>query len=275
MNTRNLCRWLGFVIGLPLMLPGEVSAQANQPLPDSLQKQLWSDSQITHSLEQFPELPGGGGTAAIIYQLTALLKVPAEVRDGTIDGRLFVRFIVEPDGTLSNTRVIVGLSAACDAAALAALAQLPRFIPGRRNGRLVSVPLTLPINFYAPNHAYEAGSLALKHPARFPLPGVKTYIHRKLRHEVDFKQATQFGELQISYVVGADGQVRDAHLESTPGDEPYGQELLRLVQAMPAWRPARNAQNQAVAMRAYLQVRLPRGRVSTGRPSFTPRDLRN
>ena len=271
MILRILLHSLPLIGVLFLTLGGAATAQTSTPRDSTTNSPAYLVAYDSFYPEQLPELPGGGGTRAILEQIYSFLKMPPEVQQGAIDGRLFVNFIVAADGAVTNMRIVKGLSPACDAAALAALARLPRLVPGQNNGRAVAVPFTLPIDFYGPAHVYEDAA----HPARFPAPGVRAYIRRKLRRAVGFQKTTHFGELQISYVVGADGRVRDAHLESTASDEHYGQELLRLVQAMPAWQPAHNAQGQAVAVRAYLQVRLPAGKVSTGRPSFRPQDLRN
>lgn len=99
-------------------------------------------------VEQMPELPGGGGTGAIVQAVLARLVWPAGSPDKAIvGGRVFAQFTVDAAGAVRDARIIKGLAPAFDAATLAAIAKLPRFVPGRQNGRAVAVSFTIPVSF--------------------------------------------------------------------------------------------------------------------------------
>jgi TonB family protein len=99
-------------------------------------------------VEQMPQLPGGGGTGAIVQAVLARLVWPVgSPDDDSIGGRVFAQFTVDAAGNVRNARIIKGLSPAFDAATLAAIAKLPHFVPGRQNGRPVAVSFTLPVSF--------------------------------------------------------------------------------------------------------------------------------
>jgi hypothetical protein len=102
-------------------------------------------------VEQMPALPGGRGTPAIqAYVQRALARrLPAEVRSGLVKGRAQVQLTVGPSGVVRNAEVQPGQDEACNEAVLAAVAQLPRLVPGRHNGRPVSVQLWLTLNLAA------------------------------------------------------------------------------------------------------------------------------
>ena len=103
-------------------------------------------------VEQMPALPGStGGHAAISAAVQSNLLVPPDLPVGT--SRVFVTFLVGPSGfVMRNSIRVVQQSRypSADAAAVAAVARLPRLQGGRQNGRPVSVSLTLPVVFTKP-----------------------------------------------------------------------------------------------------------------------------
>ncbi|WP_226163278.1 energy transducer TonB [Hymenobacter terricola] len=105
------------------------------------------DSHIYVSVEQMPQLPGGGGQLAIVAAIQKAVKYPGiDLRNGT-EGRVYVSFTVNAKGDVADLKVVKGLSATLDEETLRAIKTLPRFIPGKQNGRDVSVSFTVPITF--------------------------------------------------------------------------------------------------------------------------------
>lgn len=98
-------------------------------------------------VEQMPELPGGGGNAAIVAAIQSKLKYPALAVADQQTGRVFVSFTVTKDGAVQDARIVKGLGPAYDEAVLSAVKQLPQFIPGRQGDVPVSVSFTVPITF--------------------------------------------------------------------------------------------------------------------------------
>ncbi|UOQ98061.1 energy transducer TonB [Hymenobacter sp. 5317J-9] len=106
--------------------------------------------QVYALVDQMPELPGGGGTAAIARALQQALVLPAELPAAGKPNKVFVGFIVDPSGTVHDIKVVRSLNASCDAAAIAAAEKLPRFVGGKLNGKPVSVSYVAPVVFAAP-----------------------------------------------------------------------------------------------------------------------------
>ncbi len=97
------------------------------------------------TVEMMPEFIGG--TSALYNWLGKNLSYPAiAVRNG-IEGKVFVKFIVEKDGTISKLEVLKGIGFGCDEEALRTLQKMPKWNPGKQNGRAVRVYFTLPISF--------------------------------------------------------------------------------------------------------------------------------
>ena len=60
---------------------------------------------------------------------------------------MFVNFIVEPDGSVSDIRVLRGIGGGCDEEAVRIVESMPKFKPGMQNGEAVRVSYTVPVNF--------------------------------------------------------------------------------------------------------------------------------
>jgi TonB family protein len=107
-----------------------------------------SGHKIYTYVEQMPQLPGGGGMQALSQAVRSKISYPKAAPGETLpEGRVFASFVVDTDGTVQDTEIVKGLSPAFDEAVLAAIRQLPRFEPGKQNGKAVAVSFTIPIEF--------------------------------------------------------------------------------------------------------------------------------
>ena len=98
-------------------------------------------------VEHMPQLPGGGGNKAIVEFIQSHLTYPGVAPADRKEGRVFVSFVVAKDGKVQDINVVKGLAAQYDAAVVASVQQLPRFIPGTQNNQAVNVSFTVPITF--------------------------------------------------------------------------------------------------------------------------------
>ena len=60
---------------------------------------------------------------------------------------MFVNFIVEPDGSVSDIRVLRGIGGGCDEESVRVVKSMPKFKPGMQNGEAVRVSYTVPVIF--------------------------------------------------------------------------------------------------------------------------------
>lgn len=93
--------------------------------------------------EQSPEFPGG--EQELMKFISENLHYPSVAAETGVEGRVTIRFVVSKTGDVTNVEVIRGLDAACDKEALRVVRMMPKWIPGRQNGRNVPVFFTLPI----------------------------------------------------------------------------------------------------------------------------------
>lgn len=96
-------------------------------------------------VEQNPEFPGGQD--AFAKHLQRNLRYPPLARENNIQGRVYVSFVVERDGSLSDIKIERGIGGGCDEEALRVLRITKGWKPGIQNGRPVRVKYTLPIIF--------------------------------------------------------------------------------------------------------------------------------
>ncbi|GIV35995.1 MAG: hypothetical protein KatS3mg032_0374 [Cyclobacteriaceae bacterium] len=130
-----------FVIPIVFKLdnaPDGVVRQPDKPEPAAPKEE-------TLSVVEQPASPVGG-MVAFYQSVTRRIELPAEVRNRGVEGKIFVEFTVEPDGTTSDHRILKGIDPQADQAAVQAL-QLAdvRWNPGTQRGIPVRSKLVIPI----------------------------------------------------------------------------------------------------------------------------------
>jgi len=96
-------------------------------------------------VEQMPVFPGG--QEALLKYIGEHVKYPALALRNQVEGKVFIAFVVGPDGQVSDVKVQKGIGAGCDEEAARVIKSLPKFAPGKQNGRAVSVSYTVPVTF--------------------------------------------------------------------------------------------------------------------------------
>ena len=102
-------------------------------------------AKIFTSVEHEPSFPGG--TGKFFEYIMKNLKYPDQTfKDGFV-GKIFVSFVVERDGSLTNIKVRKSTSPALDAEVAKVIKKSPKWSPGIQDCRIVRVKYSLPINF--------------------------------------------------------------------------------------------------------------------------------
>ncbi len=96
-------------------------------------------------VEQPPVYPGG--MAKLYDFLSRNIRYPEEAKQKKIQGKVFVSFVVNTDGSIDRIRVLKGIGAGCDEEAVRVMSVMPNWIPGKQSGRPVAVQYNLPIDF--------------------------------------------------------------------------------------------------------------------------------
>jgi periplasmic protein TonB len=116
-----------------------IHSQAEAALPEEAAEEIFT------IVEEQP-VPGGGFQA--FYQFVAEnLKYPPRASRMGIEGRVFVQFVVEKDGSLTDIQVVRGIGGGCDEEAMRVISIAPKWNPGKQRGRPVRVRMVLPVVF--------------------------------------------------------------------------------------------------------------------------------
>lgn len=102
--------------------------------------------------ETQPEFPGG--EYALMEFLARNIKYPIYAREHNIQGTVITSFIIEPDGKISNIKVIQGIGGGCDEEAIRVISIMPQWKPGTQLYKPVRVQFTCPIRFFIDDSMY-------------------------------------------------------------------------------------------------------------------------
>lgn len=96
-------------------------------------------------VEQQPSFPGG--REELFKYLAYNVKYPIDAAKNKIEGRVLVTFVVEHDGSISNVNVANSVYPSLDKESIRVVSGMPKWIPGKANGKTVRVKYTIPITF--------------------------------------------------------------------------------------------------------------------------------
>ena len=142
-TARKMLKWQpGKQKGLPVNV--RLNLPINVPLPERVETEE-EKNLIFAFVEQQPEFPGGQNT--MMEYLGKTIIYPTAAQKNKIEGRVFAQFVVWKDGLIRDPVILKGLSPEIDAEALRVIKAMPRWNPGKQNGRVVNVRLVIPILF--------------------------------------------------------------------------------------------------------------------------------
>jgi len=103
------------------------------------------ETEIFTVVESMPEFPGGMGE--LMKFLAQNIKYPPLAKESGIQGRVFINFVVEPTGAISNVKILRGIGGGCDEEAVRVVESMPKWKPGKQRGKNVRVSYNLPVKF--------------------------------------------------------------------------------------------------------------------------------
>ena len=234
------------------------------------------DTIIYNVVDQMPEFPGG--KEAMMQYIVSHVEYPQEAINEGKRGRVFVSFVVEKDGCVSNARVMKGICESIDKEAIRVVRAMPKWKPGMKDGQPVRVSFTIPIMFKLgqtndeykttvktvvagdDEHSWKASTATYPdNPAEkkskpdkngvyqlveempeFPggMDAMMKYLSENIKYPEDAIEKNQAGRVFVSFVVGTDGSINEATILRGVC-ESIDKEALRVVNAMPKWTPGK------------------------------------
>jgi protein TonB len=102
--------------------------------------QAQSDAEVFTVVEKMPEIKGG------IQSIYEHIEYPALAVKSGIEGKVFVKFIVDENGNVSKPEILKDIGGGCGEAVMNGIVNV-KFTPGENSGKKVKVYYTLPVNF--------------------------------------------------------------------------------------------------------------------------------
>ena len=134
----------------PLAIPGDVVVfeEIEGEMPEIFPEvgEVEGESDVYQIVEQMPEFPGG--QEAMEKYINDNVRFWEVIKEWQCDvsGKIFVGFIVEPDGSITNVKVLRGIEKHCDEEAMRVVKSMPKWKPGMLNGEPVRVSYMVPVS---------------------------------------------------------------------------------------------------------------------------------
>lgn len=205
--------------------------------------------------EVMPQFPGG--ESEMMKFIRDNVKFPEAAAKAGVDGRVVIRFVVDLDGMITNVGIVRSLTPECDQAAQDVVKSMPKWTPGKQNGKIVPVYYTLPVQFRSKKDrasaqtigqgntkvkATKVGEVYTGAEVMPMFPGgeeaLMKYVRTNLKYPKESAQKGTQGRNVIRFIVQADGSVTNPEIVREL-DEACDQESLRLVKSMPKWAPGK------------------------------------
>ncbi|MDX8339564.1 energy transducer TonB [Draconibacterium sp. IB214405] len=200
-------------------------------------------------VEEMPEFPGGDEGLRTFIANT--VKYPEDAHKNGIQGKVYVKFVVDKDGSVDDAKIARGVDPSLDKEALRVINALPKWKPGKQRGEAVRVEYTVPIKFALKGDSSEEQKTSngtdtdqiffiVEDMPEFPGgdDALKKYIANSLSYPEDAHKNGIQGKVYVSFVVEKDGSVGEAKIERGV-DPSLDKEALRVVKALPQWKPGK------------------------------------
>jgi protein TonB len=131
-------------------MPMDYGDAFNRAVPEFVQvevpvEEIDDEDVVQIAPEVEAEFPGG--VAALMRFLADNIRYPQLAKDGGITGKVYITFVVEKDGSVSHVKVAREIGGGCGVEAVRVIKMMPKWTPGRQNGRPVRTSYTVPVNF--------------------------------------------------------------------------------------------------------------------------------
>ena len=254
------------------------------------------DDKIYNIVDEEASYPGG--FEALYKWLNDHLKYPEECKAKNIQGRVTVQLVIKKDGSISDIKALKSPNALLSKEAIRVVKAMPKWSPAKVKGKVVRSYFRLPINFRIPDTEKKVTITGQGKPsgevttitgqgkpsgegprvigptgqvvdddifndpetiAEFPggLEAMYKWIAHQLKYPEECIAKNIQGRVTTQFVVDIDGSITDIKVLKSP-DDLLSQEAIRVVKAMPKWKPATyDSKPVRSNLRIPLNFRLP------------------
>ncbi len=242
----------------------KLPAESQKPVKEVKNSSMVDGREVFNVVEVQPEFPGG--IDALVKYLKEKNVYPEKARQEKVEGTVYINFIIEADGSVSNAKLLRGIGSGCDEVALESVKNMPAWKPGKNRGVAVPVSFNIPIKF----------TLDPSKPAKEPeMPEKSMYGGREVYNKVDEAPVFPGGNdallayfrsfvpgisftgpevsddiYYVSLIIEADGKVTPGGISGSESKQ-VKEQLMSAVKDMPDWKPGKKA-GKAVPVREIL-----------------------
>ncbi len=200
------------------------------------------------TVDEKPIFPGGD--SALVNFLGENIKYPEHCKEQKIGGRVYVQFVINKKGKVSDIKVPRGVHPDLDKEAVRAVSLLPDWTPGKYQGKAVPVVYVVPINFKLQTDE-EIGEQAVTDSLydytsidEQPIfPGGESalfkYIARNTRYPETCKEKGIGGRVFVQFIINKTGKVSNVEVLRSVHPE-LDQEAMRVISSLPDWTPGKH-----------------------------------
>ena len=225
--------------------------------------------------EQMPEYPGGVGE--LMKFLSTNVKYPVIAQENEIQGRVIVQFVVKKDGSIEDVQIAKGVDPVLDKEALRVISSMPKWTPGKQDGKAVNVKYTVPVMFRLQGDDIkevkdkEGNTIGTgtKREAKVDENGVymvcdempnfpggmrecMNFLNKNVNYPEDCEKAGIQGRVIVQFVVDKDGNITEPKV-ARGVHESLDKEALRIIKMMPKWTPGK-LDGKAVSVKYTIPV---------------------
>jgi TonB family protein len=188
---------------------------------------------------QQPAFPGG--RAALDSYMGRNVRYPAKDRESNTQGKVTLQFAIESDGSVTDITAVSGPSQTLKDAAIAAIKDSPKWIPGYKDGKLVKMSYTYEVNFtLGGNGGGNQVYTVLQTQPSFPggTQNFLQYLAANIRYPAEDRKNNVQGRAVAQFVVEKDGSLTDIKVIRSPSAA-MGEEAVRVLSNSPKWEPGK------------------------------------
>lgn len=233
---------------------------------------IQSEEKVYSIVDEMPQFVGGD--SAMYAFIGRNLRYPREALSKNITGKVYVSFIVNKTGNVTNVGVLKYIGGGCDEEVIRLIESMPKWIPGKQNGIPVNVRLNLPVSFKINpselktvsldssvskmdkmdvqlvsekpktnlNVSVDSNAVYNKVDVMPSFPtgeeGLFEFIRKNIVYPKEARKYNIKGRVYATFIVRSDGKITDAKIIRGLG---YGcdEAVLQIIQSMPDWIPGK------------------------------------
>jgi len=231
----------------------KVRVRLNMPVKFLLQadvepsEETIKEDEIFILVEDNASFPGGDDT--LRKYLKDHIQYPEMAKKNGIEGRVYLKFVVEKDGSITNIKVLRGIGSGCDEEAVRVVSNMPKWNPGKQRRKVVRQAFNIPVKFSfeadvksseesnKDNNEDEIFKIVENQPS---FPGGADAEFKYFKENVKYPELAKKNDIEgiiyVWFVVEKDGSITNVKIQREIGGG-CDEEALRVIKNMPKWNP--------------------------------------